>query len=97
MFTNTKRATWFAALFFAAALFLSALSVGIFFSTPRPSYAAESDNVGRTYYYDELKNSPIAQKFYGAMADMAEKGSLKDGKYECDLIAEGILTESEVS
>ncbi|MCX4314294.1 MAG: hypothetical protein OSJ83_10650, partial [Clostridia bacterium] len=55
----------------------------------------QSANIGRTYFRDELKNSDLAQKFYGVFEDMANNGKFNDGKFEYDLTS--VLTEAQLS
>lgn len=57
----------------------------------------QSINEGRTYYYKELKNSALAQKFYNVMHDMAQNGNFKSGAYEYDLAASDVLSQSEIA
>jgi len=57
---------------------------------------AETDDVSyNKYYYNQL--SAQSKKFYGALEEMAEDGTLKKGKGEYDLIANNVLTQAEVT
>lgn len=51
----------------------------------------------RSFYFDELKNSELAQKFYNVISEMAEGGHFKNGTNEYDLIGSGTLSEAEVN
>ncbi len=94
MKTNTKRASALCAVL----LFASVLFAGIgLLNAVTATAKSQSQNVGKTYYYEELKNSAMAQKFYGVMQDMSKNGTFTDGKGEYDLVGSGVLTESEVS
>lgn len=90
--SKAKRKPFIAVMILVAALFISALFVGVKFGV---SAAADEGNVGTSFYYKELKASPMAEKFYGVIKDMSEKGHLDNGTYEYDLSA--VLTEREIS
>lgn len=93
MFTvKAKRKPLIAVMLISAALLIAALFFGLFGSAVA---AADDGNIGRTYYYKELKNSALAQKFYGVIKEMSENGQLDDGKYEYDLSS--VLTEKEIA
>lgn len=94
MKTNTKRASALCAVL----LFASVLFAGIgLLNAATATAETQTQNVGRTYYYEELKKSPMAQQFYGVMKSMAENGTFTDGKGEYDLVGKGVLTESDVA
>lgn len=98
MKTNTKSTSLFASFILAVALFALAGIAGIFFANVSPKAEdAGSGNVARTYYYAELRKSPLAQKFYNVLEEMNAAGDFKNGIAEYDLIGKGALTESEVS
>lgn len=58
--------------------------------------ATETTNPAAYYFYQQLSNAPMAQKFYGALAAMEKGGLFKSGIAEYDLIESGVLTEDEV-
>ncbi len=84
---------WTAAL---AAVALIAVALFIGTAAPKTVYADDA-NVGATYYRAELKKSELAQKFYGVLESMYKDGSFKSGVAEYDLVANGVLKESQVS
>ena len=89
---STKRKFGLSALILSVALVLVCAQ----FVCGVTASAEDNENIGRTYYYEELKNSDMAQRFYRAMEDMAAKGHFKKGTVEYDLLAEGVLTQAEV-
>lgn len=97
MKTYTKHATSLRAIvIFVVTLFIAAFAMTAICSKGRFTTADEqSANIGRTYFRDELKNSDLAQKFYGVFEDMAKSGKFNDGKFEYDLTS--VLTEAQLS
>ncbi len=57
-------------------------------------YAAENKNIGSTFYYDELKSSPLAQKFYNIMLEIAGNGQFDKAATEYDL--SNVLSQREI-
>lgn len=49
------------------------------------------------YFFDQLKNDPLAQNFYKAFDTLAENGEFKKGKVEYDLVANGVATKDQVT
>ncbi len=93
---KTKRKPLVAVLLAAALLLVASLASLVWAVGYRSrAVAADGENVGRTYYYDELKNSELARRFYGVMREMQEQGKLDGGTYEYDLSK--ILTEKEIA
>lgn len=93
MKSNTKKTVCLFAVFFLAAVLLTGVQL---VGTKVAVAENDSANIGRTYYYQELKNSPMAQKFYNLMQETAKDGKFKSGRYECDLVAAGVVTEAEL-
>ncbi|MDE6189623.1 MAG: hypothetical protein K2G37_05000 [Clostridia bacterium] len=48
------------------------------------------------YFYNQITNDPIAERFYKAFETLYANGEFKDGKLQYDLIANGVATEDEV-
>ena len=90
--TKSKRYVRFVAVLLAAATAIMGWALMRF-----DAAAAEARNEGETYYYEELKNSDLAQRLYGAFDKMRENAAFKGGKLEYDLLASGTLTEAEVA
>lgn len=87
-----------AALWLAAVAIVALFAVALSLWTVRPERAyADGTNVGATYYRDELKKSALAQSFYDVLDGMYKDGSFKNGVTEYDLVANGVLTEKQVS
>lgn len=93
MKSNTKKTVCLFAVFFLTAVLLTGVQL---VGTKVAVAENDSANIGRTYYYQELKNSPMAQKFYNLMQETAKDGKFKSGRYECDLVAAGVVTEAEL-
>lgn len=89
---KANRKSFIAVIIFVAALFVSTLFAGVKFGERA---AAEEGNIGTTFYYKELKTSPLAQKFYGVISEMAENGSFDNGIYEYDLSS--VLSQNEIA
>ncbi|WP_251548564.1 transglutaminase domain-containing protein [Pumilibacter intestinalis] len=92
MKSNTKSPLRVAVVFLLAAV----LVLGTKLAFSANANAADSANVGETYYYEELKNSDMAQRLYRAINDMTENANFASGMLEYDLIGSGALTEEEV-
>lgn len=92
MKSNTKSPLRVAVVFLLAAV----LVLGTKLAFSANANAADSANVGETYYYEELKNSDMAQRLYRAINDMTENANFASGTLEYDLIGSGALTEEEV-
>ncbi len=71
------------------ALFAATLRYG------QGSALAEDKNEGKTFYYNELKNSELAQRFYKVMSDMEADGSFANGTTEYDLTK--VLSQKELT
>jgi hypothetical protein len=59
------------------------------------SVKANADTAENNYYYDQL--TPEAKRFYNAIKAMDEAGTLKSGKGEYDLIANNVVTSSQLA
>ncbi len=95
MKTTSKLTSRLTVFVLAIALAVSAVFACFVFAEHNAAFADEEQrNIGRTYYYDELKNSDIAQKFYNLMGEIAEDGKFNDGIYEHDL--SDMLTQAEL-
>ena len=92
MKSNTKSPLRVAVVFLLAAV----LVLGTKLAFSANANAADSANVGETYYYEELKNSDMAQRLYRAINDMTENANFASGTLEYDLIGSGALTKEEV-
>lgn len=93
MRTKVKRRYSILILLVSALLCAAAVAVAISLSA-KNAYAASATNIGATFYYDELKNSPLAQKLYGVLSDMAG-GGFDDGASEFDLGE--VLSQEEIA
>lgn len=71
------------------------LSVIMFVSANQPVGTAIATGDSGIYFYDQL--SELAKKFYDAFGAMHKNGDFKNGACEYDLVANGVLTESDVS
>lgn len=93
---NIKHVTSLRAIVvFIATLFLTAFAALAFCAASMSASASPAPvNPGRKYFYDELGNSELAQRFYSVFDEMAESGHFNDGKYEYDLT--NVLTSSEL-
>ena len=78
---------------FVVLLLVAVLTLGVGLVSAN---AASADDSGKTYYYRELKNSAMAQKFYDTLRDAADAGELNSGVKEIDLIEKGVLAQSDV-
>ena len=94
MQNNTERVSLFKRMLLALTLMVLAFTCVAVFSDAGARAETEK-NIGRTYYRDELKNSELAQRFYGVIVEMAEEGMLKDGKSVYDLT--DTLSQDELS
>ncbi len=94
MQNNTERVSLFKRMLLALTLMVLAFTCVAVFSDAG-ARAETENNIGRTYYRDELKNSELAQRFYGVFAEMAEEGMLKYGKSVYDLT--DTLSQDELS
>ena len=74
MKSNTKKTVCLFAVFFLAAVLLTGVQL---VGTKVAVAENDSANIGRTYYYQELKNSPMAQKFYKLMQTTEKEGKFK--------------------
>lgn len=73
-------------------LLLAAASV-LLFRNEGVSAQDRAEN-GESYYYNQLPEE--AKRFYNAIGDMADQGLLKQGNAEYDLIANNVLTQSQL-
>lgn len=92
MKSNAKHAILFSVL--AGLLILAVVIAGIYGGQNGAAVASENGNDGK-YYYNELRNSALAQKFYGVLSEMAEDGRLKTGTGSYDLTQ--VLTQEEIA
>lgn len=95
MKTSTKRIPLHTVILLIIGLLFTAVSA-VLFGTSRFSSKAEAQtNIGLTYYYEELKNSPLAQSFYNVMTEMNDNGDFIDGKEDYDLSS--VLSQSDIA
>ncbi|MDE6276149.1 MAG: hypothetical protein K2M75_06400 [Clostridia bacterium] len=48
------------------------------------------------YYYDQISNDKIAERFYKAFETLANNGEFKKGKLQYNLVANNVVTKDEV-
>ncbi len=81
--------------FFAALICLAIVSACSALAFGINASAAGNEVSAKDFYYKELKNSPLAQRFYGVIDEMAQNGHFKNGTNEYDLISSGTLSTAE--
>ena len=95
---NTKRKSLLATLLLTAMFAVCAVAAQLCFAGVKTSFAEEASAGSKHgYYYGELAKSPLAEKFYDVMLEMANENKFAEGKYEYDLLASGTLSDEELS
>ncbi|MDE5756048.1 MAG: hypothetical protein K2I23_03075, partial [Clostridia bacterium] len=58
--------------------------------------ADTNDDYVYKYYYNQISNDTIAERFYKAFEKLANDGEFKKGKLQYDLVEGGVVTKAEV-
>ena len=96
MKANTKHMSLIATILLTIALAICAVAMQLCFAVVKTAFA-DGNAAGHGYYYGELAKSPLAEKFYDVMLEMANENKFAEGKYEYDLVASGTLSDEELS
>lgn len=97
MKVNTKRSSLIASILLSLVLAVCAVASQLCLAGVNTTRAENGASFDRGYYYDELKNSDLAIRFYDVMLEMANGEKFFDGTYEYDLVSSGKLSDSELS
>ncbi len=95
MTTNIKRTSWFVRLMFVAFVATLAAATCLLFAGDLSPSAEGDENIGRTYFKQELNNSELALRFYDVISEMSDEGGFNDGKYVYDL--SDVLSQDEIA